>query len=334
MFPNSPMFPEASSALARDVDRLFFFSLAGSVFFSALIFILVVGFAVKFRRRHPDEIGVPDKHSSLTLEILWSVIPLALMMVLFVWGTKVFFAISRPPSNAAQYFVIGRQWMWKIQHPEGNREINELHIPLGRPIKLTMTSEDVIHSFFIPAFRVKADVVPGRYQTLWFQADRTGTFYLFCSQYCGAEHSRMVGRVVVMEAHDYEAWLAGSGPGSPASLSGDALFTTFACNTCHRPDTAARAPLLAGLHGSHVLLQGGQTVLADDSYIRESILDPAAKVTAGFQPIMPSFKNQLNEDQILQLINYIKALKGAEPHEPAAPLEAAAPRSSSKPKGL
>ena len=269
MFPNSPMFPTASSAIARHVDQLFFFALAGSVFFSTLIFVLVITFAVRFRRRHPDQIGIPDTKSATALEITWSLIPLALMMVLFAWGTKVYFEIARPPSNAAQYTVIGRQWMWKIQHPEGNREINELHVPLGRPIKLTMTSEDVIHSFFIPAFRVKADVVPGRYSTLWFQADRTGTFYLFCSQYCGVEHSKMSGKVVVMEPHDYEAWLAGAGPGAPASLSGEALFTNFACNTCHRPDTAARAPLLAGLYGSHVLLQGGQSALADDAYLRD-----------------------------------------------------------------
>lgn len=319
MFPNSPVFPDASSALARSVDQLYFFALAGSVFFSALIFILVVTFAVKFRRRHPDEVGIADTKSATLLEITWSVIPLGLMMILFFWGTGIYFRIARPPAGAAQYYVIARQWMWKIQHPEGNREINELHVPLNRTIQMTMTSEDVIHSLFLPAFRVKADVVPGRYTTLWFKADRTGTFYLFCSQYCGVAHSKMIGRVIVMEDHDYEQWLSGGGTAGSASMSGDALFASFACNTCHRPDTAARAPLLAGLSGSRVLLQGGESVLADDAYLRESILTPAAKVTAGYQPIMPSFKNQLNEDQILQLINYIKSLKGAEPHlQPAA----------------
>jgi len=228
--------------------------------------------------------------------VTWSVVPLLLMMILFVWGARVYFAIARPPANAAELFVVGKQWMWKIQHPEGNREINELHVPLGRPIKLTLTSEDVIHSFFLPEFRIKTDVLPGRYSTLWFQADRTGEFHLFCAQYCGAEHSRMVGRVIVMEPRDYQAWLGGERRGGRSVDSGEALFVSRACNTCHRPDTAARAPLLAGLIGRRVALQGGRSVVADEGYVRESILDPQAKIVAGYQPIMPTFKGQLSEE--------------------------------------
>src|SRR6266850_279370 len=247
MFPNAPLFPETASALARDVDRLFFFALGGSLFFSLLIAGLIFYLGVKYRRRHPDDVGTPPpEHSRATtaLEATWSAIPLALMLFLFVWGARVYFTMARPPADATQFYVVGKQWMWKIQHPEGNREINELHVPVGRPIKLTMTSEDVIHSFFLPSFRVKQDVVPGRYSTLWFQADRVGVYHLFCSQYCGVEHSKMAGRVEVLEPHEYQAWLAGAKSQTAPASTGAELFAAKACDTCHRDDTAARAPVL------------------------------------------------------------------------------------------
>ena len=310
MFPNAPLFPETASALARDVDRLFFFALGGSVFFSLLIAGLIFYLGVKYRRRHPDDVGTPPpEHSSATtaLEVTWSAIPLFLMLFLFVWGARVYFAMARPPADAVQFYVVGKQWMWKIQHPEGNREINELHVPVGRPIKLTMTSEDVIHSFFIPAFRVKQDVVPGRYSTLWFQADRVGVYHLFCSQYCGVEHSKMAGRVVVMEPHDYQAWLAGAKSQAAPASTGAELFAAKACDTCHRADTAARAPILDGLFGRPVRLMDGRTLKVDEGYLRESILDPQSKIVAGYQPIMPTFKDQLSEDDLLQLIAYVKS---------------------------
>ncbi len=298
MFENAPLFPQAASEIARQVDHLFFFALGGAVFFSLLIAVLIFALGIRYRRRSPSEVGSPPApHSRATtaLEATWIAIPLLLLSILFVWGARVYFAIVRPPAGAAELSVVGKQWMWKIQHPEGNREINELHVPVGRPIRLTLTSEDVIHSFFLPEFRIKTDVLPGRYSTLWFQADRIGTYHLFCAQYCGAEHSRMTGRVVVMEPHDYQAWLAGE--------------RRKACITCHRTDTAARAPILAGLYGRHVALESGRSVLADDGYLRESIMNPQAKIVTGYQPIMPTFQGQLSEEEVLQLIAYVKTLK-------------------------
>jgi cytochrome c oxidase subunit II len=312
MFPNAPLFPERASEVAAQVDHLFFFALGLSAFFSLLIAGLIFYLGVRYRRRSPDEVGRPphpESRATTVLEVAWSVIPLGLLTILFVWGAKVYFVEARPPANATQFFVVGKQWMWKIQHPEGNREINELHVPVGRPIRLTMTSEDVIHSFFVPAFRIKADVLPGRYSTLWFQANRTGTYHLFCAQYCGAEHSKMSGRVVVMEPHDYQAWLSGAQGRASSASSGEELFTAKACATCHRPDTAARAPFLAGLPGRRVRLQDGRSLTADETYIRESILDPQARIVAGYQPIMPAFKGQLSEEDLIQLIGYIKTLR-------------------------
>ena len=312
MFENAPFFPERASAVARQVDHLFFFALGGSVFFSLLIAVLIFYLGIRYRRRSPSDVGTPPAPGSkatTVLEATWSLVPLGLMTILFVWGARVYFTMARPPAGAAELSVVGKQWMWKIQHPEGNREINELHVPVGRPIKLTLTSEDVIHSFFLPAFRIKTDVLPGRYSTLWFEADKTGVYHLFCTQYCGAEHSRMTGRMIVMEPHDYQAWLAGEKRGRPPAETGAVLFVSRACNTCHRPDTSARAPILAGLIGRRVALQGGRSVVADEGYVRESILNPQAKIVAGYQPIMPTFKGQLSEEELLQLIDNVKALK-------------------------
>jgi cytochrome c oxidase subunit 2 len=317
MWQNFPLFPDRASTLAGDVDALYFFALAVAAFFSLLIAVAILALAVRYRRRRPDAVGVPER-ANFALEIAWSVVPFAILMFLFAWGARVYFALSRPPADAVEYFAVGKQWMWKFQHPEGNREINELHVPVGRPIKLTMTSEDVIHSFFVPDFRVKADVLPGRYTTVWFEATKTGSFRLFCAEYCGAEHSRMIGRVVVMEPHAYQAWLTSGNVGQQAVLAtGEELFASLACNTCHRPDTAARAPLLAALPGSEVRLHDGRAVIADDQYLRESILRPAEKIVAGYQPVMPTYQGQVSEEQLLQLIAYIKSLgEGEGTHAP------------------
>ncbi len=232
IWDNFPLFPDSASTLAGQVDAIYFFGLAIAAVFSLLIAALILYFAVRYRRRHADEVGQPEK-TVTWLEIAWSVIPLVILLVMFAWGAKVYFAAFRPPADAVEYYVVGKQWMWKFQHPQGKREINDLHVPVGQPIKLTMTSEDVIHSFFVPAFRVKADVLPGRYTTVWFEATRPGAYNLFCAEYCGAEHSRMGGTIHVMEPRDYEAWLARDAPAEERLLSGEELFAKHVCNTCH-----------------------------------------------------------------------------------------------------
>ena len=307
MWKNIPFFPEQASTLAGEVDALYFTFLGISVFFGLLVAGLVVFFGIRFRRRSEDEIGRPEK-AGIWLEIIWSVIPLAILLAMFAWGAKVYVQAFRPPGNAIEYFVTAKQWMWKFQHPQGNREINDLHVPLGQPIRLTMTSEDVIHSFFVPAFRVKADVLPGRYTTVWFEASKVGTFHLFCAEYCGAEHSMMGGSIIVMEPADYEMWLAGRDSGPSVIASGEELFKLKACNTCHRSDSATLAPILHGVFGEEVEFEGGGTQIVDENYLRESIMNPTAKMVKGYKPLMPTYKGQMTEDEVLQLIGYIKSL--------------------------
>ncbi|HSL24110.1 MAG TPA: cytochrome c oxidase subunit II [Vicinamibacterales bacterium] len=318
MFNN--FFPAAASTHAGDVDTLYFFLVAVSAFFTILIASLVAFFAIRYRRRHAGEVGagITGSHS---LELLWTIIPLGITMVMFFWGAGVYFNMFRAPRGAMEIQIVGKQWMWKVQHPDGRREINELHIPVGRPVKLVMGSEDVIHSFFIPAFRTKMDVVPGKTTNVWFQATKAGRFHLFCTEYCGLNHSGMIGSIVAMEPEDFQAWLAG-GTGADASpaQAGEKLFADLACNTCHTGDAQARGPVLNGLFGRTVQLQDGSTVVADETYIRESILNPQAKIAAGFQPLMPTFQGMVTEEQILQLIAYIRSLAGA----PGAPAGQAA----------
>jgi cytochrome c oxidase subunit 2 len=305
------LFPERASAAAGQVDTLFFAMLSITGFVTALIVCFILYFVVKYRRRSDDEIPVATKSNDL-LEIGWIVIPLLIFIGMFVWGTNVYFTAFSQPRNALEINVVAKRWMWKFQHPEGQREINELHIPVNRPVKLVLASEDVIHSFFVPAFRLHRDVLPGSYTEAWFVPTKTGEYHLFCSQYCGTQHSGMIGTVDVMEPDDYEKWLNEGAQGSLAS-QGQSLFRQLACNTCHTGNSQGRAPLLDGLFGGTVYLQSGETVRADENYIRESILNPLAKAVAGFQPIMPTFQNQLDEDQLSQLIGYIKSLSG--PHE-------------------
>ncbi|HUF24393.1 MAG TPA: cytochrome c oxidase subunit II [Vicinamibacterales bacterium] len=301
-----PLFPEAASTFAGNVDALYFFLVAVTAFFSVLIAGLVIFFAVKFRRRSPDEVGAPIT-GSLALELLWTIIPLILTMVMFVWGAWVFLDLARPPRGSMEIFVVGKQWMWKVQHPDGQREINELHVPVGRNVRLTIGSEDVIHSYYIPAFRQKIDAVPGKLTTMWFNASKAGEYHLFCAEYCGTKHSGMIGRIVAMEPDDFEQWLAG-GAGSTPVAGGEQLFTDLACVTCHQSDTGGRGPVLNGIAGKAVLLADGSTVVADDNYLRESIMNPQAKIVAGYQPLMPTFQGLVNEEGLLQLIAYIKSL--------------------------
>src|SRR3989449_5916253 len=302
-----PLFPERASTMAFRVDALYFFLLAVAVFFSLLIAGLIVFYAVKYRRRSPGSVGA-SIHGGMLLEIAWSVIPLLITMVIFVWGASVFFAMSHPPDETLNIYVVGKQWMWKFQHLDGQREINELHVPVGRAVKLIMTSEDVIHDVFVPAFRIKADVLPGRYTHIWFQATKPGRYHLFCAEYCGTKHSGMIGEVVVMEPSEYQTWLSGGAPEGSLASAGEKLFQDLACVTCHRADTPGRGPLLQGLFGKTVELQNGERVVADEAYIRESILRPSAKITAGYQPIMPTFQGLISEEQLLELIEYVKSL--------------------------
>ena len=294
--------------MAGRVDALYFFLVGLSAFFAVLIAGLIVYFAVKFHRRHRDAVGATI-HGGMLLELTWTGVPLLIVLGIFVWGASVFFAMSRPPDETLNIYVVGKQWMWKFQHMDGQREINELHVPVGRPVKLIMTSEDVIHDVFVPAFRVKADVIPGRYTNIWFTATKPGRYHLFCAEYCGTRHSGMIGQVVVMEPTEYQTWLSGGAPEGSLASTGAKLFADLACNTCHRPDAQGRGPVLQGLFGKSVELQGGGAVTADESYIRESILTPSAKVVAGFQPIMPTFQGLVTEEQLLALVEYVKSLE-------------------------
>jgi cytochrome c oxidase subunit II len=320
MFTNFPFFPQQASEQAGQVDGIYFFMVAVTAFFSILIAGLVVVFAIKYRRRHRQEVGHAI-HGSLALELLWTVIPFMIVMVMFVWGAKVFFDLYRPPAGAMEVFVVGKQWMWKVQHMDGQREINELHVPVGRPVRLIMGSEDVLHSYYIPAFRVKADVIPGRYNELWFTATQPGTYHLFCAEYCGTKHSGMIGSVVAMEPQAFQAWLAGGGASESPVAAGEKLFNDLACNTCHMDQSQGRGPSLNGIYGKPVQLQSGSTAIADDAYIRESIVNPQAQIVAGYQPIMPTFQGLVSEEQLLQLIAYVRSLS----QQPAAPAGTTAP---------
>jgi cytochrome c oxidase subunit 2 len=301
-----PLFPTAASTEAQNVDSLFLFLLGLCGFVALLIVCLILYFAIKYRRKSEDQLALWSGTVSW-MEWSWTFVPLVIFIGIFLWGVKLFFAAVRPPADAIEINVVAKQWMWKFQHPEGQREINELHVPVGRQVRLNVISQDVIHSLFVPDFRLHRDVLPNRYLTAWFEATTPGRYHLFCSQYCGTQHSGMIGYVIVMEPADYQRWLTGGGEGSLAS-QGQKLFRQLSCNSCHTGDSTARGPELDGLYGTIVDLQDGTRVLADDTYIRESIVTPRKKVVAGFQPIMPTFQNQLDEEQILELIAYLKSL--------------------------
>jgi cytochrome c oxidase subunit 2 len=305
------LFPEGASSIAGKVDDLHWFLVVVALFFASLIAGLLLYFSWRYRRgRNPRPTG--QIAGSMRLEILWSAIPLALSMVMFLWGAKLYAQIKTPPEEGMQVHVTAKQWMWKIQHPTGQREINALHIPVNRNIVLTMISEDVIHDFYVPAFRVKQDVLPGRYTNLWFRAEKPGRYHLFCAEYCGTKHSEMIGEVIVMEQADYEAWLSGNLAGQDPVEAGKALFEKLRCDTCHAAGPSQRGPSLIGVAGSEVALEGGGSVTADDGYLRESILEPTKKITAGYEKLMPTYKGQISEEEILLLIAYIESLSAPE----------------------
>jgi cytochrome c oxidase subunit 2 len=294
--------------MAPHVDALYIFLLIVTGMMTLLIFICLVFFAARFR--HRPGVRAEQIEGSTALEITWSVIPFCIFMVIFAWGASVYFKERTPPSDATEVYVVAKQWMWKLEHAEGQREINELHVPVGRDVKLIMTSQDVIHSFFVPAFRMKQDVLPGRYTVEWFRATKPGVYHLFCAEYCGTQHSGMVGSIVVMEPAQYEAWVNG-GSGGPLSASGEKTFAELGCSTCHRADGEGRGPALQGVFGKTVQLESGRTVTADENYIRQCILDPGSQRVKGFQPIMPTFQGLVSEEQVNALVAYIKSLSAA-----------------------
>jgi cytochrome c oxidase subunit II len=309
MFDNLPFWPTAASVHARYEDWLFIFLTVVSAVMTVLIFAAIAVFAMKYRRRHGRQ--ATQIEGSLLIETVWSVAPFGVMILMFAGGAVLYFSMRTPPRDADQVYVVAKQWMWKLQHQEGPREINQLHVPVGRDIELIMTSQDVIHSFFVPEFRIKQDVIPGRYTTLWFHATKTGTFHLFCAQFCGTMHSGMIGEVIVMEPQDYQAWMTSGQPSGTLAQSGMTLFQQLGCNTCHQTDTQGRGPNLTGVFGNPVQLEDGRTVIADENYVRESILFPAAKIVSGFKNIMPSWQGQVSEDQLDQLIAYVRSLSPA-----------------------
>ena len=241
MSDDFPLFPEQASTFAPQVDGLYFFLLFLGLFFALGVIFFLVLFAAKYRRRSEDERPTPIEGSML-LELAWSIVPLVLSVVIFFLGAGVFFRMYNPPANAIDIYVVGKQWMWKVQHPQGKREINELHVPVNQPVRLTLASEDVIHAFFIPAFRVKRDVVPGRYNTMWFEATKVGEYHLFCAEYCGTQHSGMIGRIVVMEQEEFQNWLSGGATGETMVEAGARQFQQLGCETCHKESNEGRGP--------------------------------------------------------------------------------------------
>jgi cytochrome c oxidase subunit II len=284
------------------------FVLLTCLFFAVLVTVVATYAAFKYRRTSPGEVG-STLEGNLVLEIGWTVIPLGIALVMFVWGAVVYVNFRTDPKNTLNIYVVGKQWMWKAEQPNGKREINELHLPVNRDVKLILGSEDVIHDFYVPAFRVKMDVVPGRYNTMWFRPTKVGRYHFFCSQYCGTNHAVMGGWVTVMDPADYAAWLSNEAGNLDPASAGQELFTQLACITCHFSDGTGRAPSLNGVYGAKVLLADGSMITADEAYIRESILQPNAKIVAGFQPVMPTFQGLVTEEQIMNLTAYIKSLQ-------------------------
>jgi cytochrome c oxidase subunit II len=301
-----------AATTGAQTDLLLLGLLGVSIAVLALVFGLMLLYAIRYRHNSPIDRGaLADK--SFRFEISWTIGTLVIFFGLFIWGSTIYVTLYQPPTNALKIYVVAKQWMWKIEHAGGQREINALHVPIDTPIELVMTSEDVIHDFFVPAFRVKRDVLPGQYETMWFRPDRIGTYHLFCSQFCGTAHSNMIGDVVVMSGPDYAGWLTTNGAGDTLAAQGKGLFVRYGCAGCHLGAGTVRAPSLAGLYGSPVPLSDGTTVIADDRYIRDSIMQPKSQIVASYEPIMPSFANVIGEDDLVRLVAYIHSL-AAEKH--------------------
>jgi cytochrome c oxidase subunit 2 len=304
---HSALFPAEASSISPWVDALYFFLLLMTVVGTLLVAGLIFGFSIRYRRQK-NPVATQVEGSTL-LEATWTIIPLAIFLLVFVWGALLYFRIYNPPTNAMNIYVVGKQWMWKAEHPGGQHEINALHVPMGQAVQLTMISQDVFHSFSIPDFRVKREVIPGRYSTVWFKATEPGVYHLFCTQYCGTQHSGMIGQVTVLTPDDYKKWLQQSTSGMSLAQNGERLFASMGCNSCHSGNAAARGPNLAGVYGSKLSLTDGSQVLVNDAYLRDAILNPSQHVTAGFAPIMPTYQGQISEDGLIDLVEYIKNLQ-------------------------
>jgi cytochrome c oxidase subunit 2 len=318
--------------MAPRVDNLYFFIVAVTAFFALLVSVLVIYFAAKYHTKDPLAVG-QRIHGSIPLELAWSIVPFLISIVIFAWAADVFFDLQRPPDQTIEIYSTAKQWMWKFQHVDGQSEINELHVPVGRAVKVTFTSEDVLHSLFFPSFRVKADAIPGRYSTVWFTATKIGEYHLFCAEYCGTRHSGMIGKVVVMEPSAYQAWLTGGLGAGSLSQRGEQLFNDLACNTCHRSDGSGRGPSLVNKFGAPQELANGTSVAVNEAYVRESILTPQAKLVAGYQPLMPTFQGLVSEESVMALVEYVKSLRttgGGGPRTAAEPSAAAPATPQSK----
>ena len=303
---NFSLYPPEASKIAPQMDALYFFMVLVSLVGLTIVALLLVGFSILYsKKRHPVAVQI---EGSTLLEATWTIIPLGLFLIMFVWGALIYFRVYTPPANAMNIYVVGKQWMWKAEHPGGQHEINALHVPIGRPIQLTIISQDVFHSFSIPAFRVKREAIPGRYTSVWFEATKTGTYHLFCTQYCGTNHSAMIGEIVVLTPEDYKKWLDDSTSGMSLSQNGERLFASLSCGACHNGRPDARGPSLAGVFGTKLNLANGQTALADEAYLREAILNPSEHITQGYNPIMPTYQGQISEDGVISLVEYIKNL--------------------------
>jgi cytochrome c oxidase subunit 2 len=303
----SALFPREASTIAPYADALYFFLLFVTIVGLILVGALIFGFAVRYRKeRHPVATQV---EGSTLLEATWTIIPLALFLITFVWGALLYFRIYNPPTNAMNIYVVGKQWMWKAEHQGGQHEINALHVPVGQPVQLTMISQDVFHSFSVPDFRIKREVIPGRYSTVWFEATTPGKYHIFCTQYCGTNHAQMIGEVTAMYPEDFQRWLQESTSGQSLAQNGERLFASLGCNSCHTGVAGARGPNLAGVYGTRVRLTNGTEPLVNDAYLREAILNPRAEIVAGFAPIMPTYLGQITEDGLMDLVEYIKGMK-------------------------
>jgi cytochrome c oxidase subunit II len=301
------LFPPQASSIAARIDVFFWTMVALCAVVAIGVVFTITFYGVRYRRgSSADRRG--GHQNALGVELAWILIPFALFVVAFIWSLSIFVLARTPPLDARSIYVVAKQWMWTVQHTGGQREINTLHVPINEAVRLTMTSQDVIHSFYVPAFRVKQDVLPGRYTQMWFRATRLGAFPLMCTQYCGTNHAQMGGSIVVLSPADYARWLAGSDSAGSLASQGAQLFRSHGCSGCHDRNSAIHAPALAGVYGQIVQLADGHTVLADDGYLRDCILLPAQHLVAGYAPVMPSFSGQLSEEQVLELVAYIKSL--------------------------